>query len=117
VRLYEGSRVIAFCAVDPNSAAAVTVAGSSNALPGTDAGTVKLTPLSQFPAKGRATTGVRAHKFRSSEDCLLVAWAGAMPALACSASGGPIDLPDLDIRRDATGIALSVPIAGLGGGL
>jgi DNA gyrase subunit A len=117
VRLYEGSRVIAFSAVDPNSAVAVTVAGSSSALPGTDAGTVKLTPLTEYPVKGRATTGVRAHKFRANEDCLLVAWAGALPALACSASGVPIDLPDLDSKRDATGTALGVPIAGLGGAL
>ena len=78
---------------------------------------MKLTPLSEYPVKGRATTGVRAHKFRSSEDSLLVAWAGAIPALACSASGVPIDLPGLDNKRDATGAALNVTIAGLGGGL
>ena len=32
----------------------VTVAGSSDALPGTDPGTVKVAPFAEYPGKGRA---------------------------------------------------------------
>jgi DNA gyrase subunit A len=115
IRLYEGAHLLAFAAVDPRDGVVVTIAGSSQALPGTDAGTVKVSPLSQFPAKGRATSGVRAHRFRSTEDCLTAAWTGMPPARAASASGVPVELPDVDARRDATGTSVTVPIAGLGG--
>ena len=36
--------------------------------PGTESGTVKVTPFAEYPGKGRATGGVRCHKFRSGED-------------------------------------------------
>lgn len=117
IRLYEGARVLSFAAVDPADAVVVTVAGTTSALPGTDAGTVKVTPLSQVPPKGRGTSGVRAHRLRSTEDCLTCAWTGPAPARAASASGAPIDLPEADPRRDATGTAIDVPIAGLGSSL
>jgi len=115
MRLYEGSRVIAFAAVDPADAVVVTVGGSSAALPGTEAGGVKVTSLSEYPSKGRATTGVRAHKLRASEDHLILAWVGHRPARASSASGTPLELPDEDKRRDGTGAILGQPIATVGG--
>jgi DNA gyrase subunit A len=89
----------------------VTVAGSSAALPGTDAGTVKVTPLSEYPAKGRATGGVRCHKFLKGEDTLLLAWAGPAPALAAAASGSPVELPPAEGRRDGSGTPAGQPIA------
>ena len=55
-------------AVDPTAdALVVTSAGSSAALPGTQAGTWKATPYAEYPAKGRATGGVRAHRFLKGE--------------------------------------------------
>jgi DNA gyrase subunit A len=55
-------------------AVVVTVAGSSRALPGTAAATVKVSPYLEFPAKGRATGGVRCQRFLKGEDSLVLAW-------------------------------------------
>ncbi len=118
VKLDPGSEVVAFAVVTAlDEAVVVTVAGTAAALPGTDAGTVKTTPLAEYPGKGRATGGVRCHKFRSGEDRLLLAWAGRGPARAATASGVPVVLPEPDPRRDATGVPAVAPIGGLGGAL
>lgn len=114
MRLYEGSRVIAFAALDPSDAVVVTAASSGAALPGTDAGSVKVTPLSEFPSKGRGTTGVRAQRLRSNEDQLSLAWAGPRPARAASSAGTPVELPAEDPRRDAAGVPMTHAIAMIG---
>ena len=117
IRLADGAQVIAFAAVVPASAVVVTVAGTTQALPGTDSGNVKVTPLAEYPAKGRGTAGVRAHRLRSGQDALLAAWVGPAPARAATASGVPVDLPESDLRRDGSGVALTIPVAGIGTGL
>ena len=95
VRLAAGATVVHFGVVDPGiEAAVVTVSGSSAALPGTDAGSVKVTPYSEYPAKGRGTGGVRCHRFLRGEDVLTLAWAGAAPPRAAAATGVAVDLPD-----------------------
>ena len=71
----------------------MTASGSSTALPGTEPGAVKVTPFAEYPAKGRATGGVRCHRFLKGEDALVFAWAGTAPARAAAASGAPVDLP------------------------
>ena len=70
-------------------AVVVTVAGSAGALPGAAAGSVKVTPLHEFPGKGRATGGVRCHRFLKGEDVLVMAWAGPAPAVGATDSGAP----------------------------
>ncbi|MGH8868451.1 MAG: DNA gyrase/topoisomerase IV subunit A [Actinomycetes bacterium] len=116
VKLTAGAAVVFFGAVDPASdAVVVTIAGGSGALPGTESGTVKVTPYADFPAKGRATGGVRCHRFLKGEDALLLAWAGAPPARAAAASGVAIDLPTELGRRDGSGTPLSRTVAALGG--
>ena len=35
-----------------------------------------MTPYQEYPAKGRATGGVRRHRFLKGEDGLVLAWAG-----------------------------------------
>jgi DNA gyrase subunit A len=65
---------------------------------------VKQTPFSEYPPKGRATGGVRAHRFLKGETRLLVAWIGQRPAGA-SKNGDPVELPEIDIRRDGSGAA------------
>ena len=118
IKLAKGAEVVYAGAFRPTDACeVVTIAGSAAALPGTEAGTVKVTPLAEYPGKGRATGGVRCHKFRSGEDRLLVAWAGRGPARAATASGVPVPLPLPDPRRDGTGTPPSAPIGGLGGSL
>jgi DNA gyrase subunit A len=118
VRLTPGARVTSFTALTPSaSAVVVTIAGSADALPGTDAGSIKITPLSEYPTKGRGTGGVRCHKFRSGEDTLVLAWVGIGPARAATASGVPADLPTALGKRDGTGSPGTTPINGLGGQL
>ena len=118
IKLNHGSLAIAGFGIDRNrDAVVVTVAGSSAALPGTDAGTVKITDFGEIPSKGRGTSGVRSHKFRSGEDTLMLGWIGLAPPRGASAAGVPIDLPQTLAKRDATGTPATLPIAALGGPL
>jgi DNA gyrase subunit A len=114
IKLGIGASVIYFGAVSAADAVVVTVSGSSRALPGTDAGSVKVTGFEHHPAKGRATSGVRCHRFLKGEDSLLLAWAGQAPAVAAAASGSPVPLPDPDARRDGSGTPGTQPIAAIG---
>jgi len=91
------------------------VAGSASALPGTEAGSVKVTTFSEYPSKGRATGGVRCHRFLRGEDELVFAWTGAAPALAGADSGAPVDLPAPVARRDGSGQPGSQPIVACSG--
>src|SRR5215468_8179858 len=93
----------------------VTVAGAAGALPGTGAATVKVTSYLEYPAKGRATGGVRCHRFLKGEDALLLAWAGAAPARGATDAGVPVDLPPADPRRDGSGIRVRQPLTAIGG--
>jgi DNA gyrase subunit A len=116
IRLAAGARVVWFGAVARGAdAVVVTVSGSSDALPGTEAGHVKVTPFSEYPAKGRATGGVRCHRFLRGEDTLILAAVAAAPARAAAASGAPIDLPDEPGRRDGSGTPAPQPIAAVAG--
>jgi DNA gyrase subunit A len=117
IRLASGASVVWFGAVDPAAAGAVvvTVAGSDGALPGTGAASVKVTEFSEYPAKGRATGGVRCQRFLKGEDALVLAWAGAAPPHGATEAGGPVDLPGELGRRDGSGIPLLQPLAALGG--
>jgi len=90
-----------------------TVAGDSETLAGTAAHSMKVTPLSEFPAKGRATGGVRCHKFLSGEDTLVTAVAGPAPLHACTGTGGPVELPTKQGKRDGTGSPVSKPVIAL----
>jgi DNA gyrase subunit A len=115
VRLTAKSRAVFFGAVDPAADnRVVTVSGSGDALPGTEAGNVKVTPLSEYPGKGRGTGGVRCHRFLKGESELLLGFVGATPARAAAASGAPVDLPDQPGRRDGSGTPAAQPIAAIG---
>ncbi|MDP9823425.1 DNA gyrase/topoisomerase IV subunit A [Nocardioides massiliensis] len=114
IRLAPKQRVVWFGAFTPDDdAVVVTASGASSALPGTEAGSVKVTPFSEYPAKGRATGGVRCHRFLKGEDVLVAAWAGPGPARAAASSGAPIELPAPEGRRDGSGVPGSQPIAGI----
>jgi DNA gyrase subunit A len=121
VNLAAGAKVAFFGVVDlrvPDGewgAAVVTVAGSTTALPGTQPGTAKVTPYAEFPVKGRATGGVRCHRFLKGEDTLLLAWAGVAPPVAAAANGVALTLPAPDPRRDGSGTPLQQPVAAVGG--
>jgi DNA gyrase subunit A len=116
VRLAAKQHAVFFGAFSPDEeSVVVTSAGSSTALPGTEPGAVKVTPFAEYPAKGRATGGVRCHRFLKGEDTLVFAWAGIGPAHAAASSGAPVDLPEANGRRDGSGIPAAQPIAATAG--
>ncbi|WP_029287769.1 DNA topoisomerase (ATP-hydrolyzing) subunit A [Cellulomonas sp. HZM] len=117
IKLAAGRRVVAFGVVPAGSAAdavVVTVSGSSTALPGTQAGSAKVSPFDAYPGKGRATGGVRAHRFLKGEDAIILAWVGPAPARATGSAGQPVELPPVDQRRDMSGVALGAPVHAIG---
>jgi DNA gyrase subunit A len=112
IRLYEGAEVVFGSVVDAHEECLVaTVGGEAGALPGTAAHTMKLTLLTEFPGKGRATSGVRCHKFLAGEDVLVAATAGNGPVHACGSTGAAVDVPDKLGKRDSTGTKLRKPVA------
>lgn len=128
IRLAENAQVLCFAVVPHNQiawtysegdnglssqagAVVLTVAGEEEALPGTDNGAAKVTPLQMYPAKGRATGGVRSQRFLKGQDRLVLACVGLWPLHASTASGHPVELPEVDMRRDASGQELASPIA------
>jgi DNA gyrase subunit A len=115
IKLGGGQTVVWFGAVGPGPSALVTASGSSTALPGTEPGSVKVTPFEEYPAKGRATGGVRCHRFLKGEDTLVFAWVGPAPPRAAAASGSPVDLPDPIGRRDGSGVPGSQAIVACAG--
>ena len=128
IRLAPRAKVVWFGAVDPaagvqqtaaggpaSGPVVVTVAGSSGQLSGTAAATVKVTPFAEFPPKGRATGGVRCHRFLKGEDELVLAWAGPGPARGATSAGTPVDLPPPVGRRDGSGERVRHPLAAIGG--
>jgi DNA gyrase subunit A len=112
VKLASGQQAVFFGAVDPGADnVVVTSSGSSGALPGTEPGSLKVTPYAEYPAKGRATGGVRCHRFLKGEDTLVLAWAGATPARAAGGNGVAIELPEATGRRDGSGAPATTAIA------
>jgi DNA gyrase subunit A len=99
INLTAGSSVVFFGAIgadDPAHGAPLVITSTGR--------TVKVTPFAEYPAKGRATGGVRAHRFLKGEDTIVVGWIGVRPG-AATATGEPLDLPEVDMRRDGSGLA------------
>jgi DNA gyrase subunit A len=116
VRLAAKQSVVFFGAFHPDDTAVlVTASGSSTALPGTEPGALKVTPFSEYPAKGRGTGGVRCHRFLKGEDTLVFAWAGPGPARAAASSGAAVELPEANGRRDGSGVPGSQPVVAVSG--
>lgn len=111
IRLSDEAILIYGTVVKPHSDCVVaTVAGDYGALKGTAAHSMKITPLSEFPAKGRGTGGVRCHKFLSGENSLVNAAAGNSPVHACGSTGAFVETPEKFGKRDGSGITLRKPV-------
>ena len=107
--------VIFFGTVEAGADAVVaTISTASETLVGADPGRAKLSRFTEFPAKGRATGGVRAHAFLKGETALSLAWVGPEPALAAGSDGALRDLPEPGAKRDASGTALESVIGSIG---
>lgn len=117
INLASGAQVIHFTSVPADArdeTVVVTIAASSETLLGTDPGSAKVSAFSEFPAKGRATGGVRAQRFLKGEDALHLAWVGPSPALAVGTDGSARQLPDGGAKRDGSGQALEAVVAAIG---
>jgi len=115
IKLAGDAQVLSFGVIDVTAPAdVVTVAGSSSTLPLLQTGSLKVSALTEFPAKGRSTAGMRCHRFLRGEDSLIGAWVVPHPARASSEAGQPIDLPEPTGRRDGSGTPVPVPIAAVG---
>ena len=113
IKLAAGSEVLFFGDVDPERDLVVTVAGTADDLFGQAVGGVKVTPLSEYPAKGRATGGVRCQRFLKGEAVLTMACIGGI-VMAADTQGRPVELPAVNLRRDGSGDTVDGVIAGLG---
>jgi DNA gyrase subunit A len=103
IKLSPGARVVAFGVWSPGAAGVVVTLASDSAALLDAGGSLKVTHGEVFPGKGRATGGVRAHRFLKGEDEIRRGWITTWPAVAASSSGEPVDLPLPDQRRDGSG--------------
>lgn len=117
MKLNDGAEVIFFAALDGDKVEGsfvITAACSDSALPGTDPGSAKLSQLSEFPTKGRATGGVRSQKLLKGEDKLYFAWAGQSAPKLAAKDGKPIQERLEIAKRDASGTKITTTISSAG---
>jgi DNA gyrase subunit A len=113
INLSAGDRVVHFTVTNVDSSTVVTITAAESTLTGADPGRAKLTPLAEFPSKGRATGGVRSHGLLKGEVGLALAWVGPDPR-ACASDGTPRSLPVEAGKRDGTGSPLGDAVTVLG---
>jgi DNA gyrase subunit A len=115
IKLANEAKAIYFTSISPTKATQVlTAANNSDSLGAVDSGSAKISLLTEFPSKGRATGGVRAQKFIRDENQLYFAHVGNSPLLAASSSGKPLEIKSVLAKRDASGTPLSATIISAG---
>lgn len=106
IKLADGAEVVAasvLTASEVDKAVVVTSTGES----------IKVTPFSLYPPKGRATGGVRSHKFLKGEEKLIAAGVVTNPTVIDS-SGNKMELPAIDKRRDGSGAKIGAQVGVIG---
>jgi len=118
INLASGDRVIFFgSVVKAEHAIVATVSTGATTLADMDSVRAKVSLFVDFPGKGRATGGVRAHGFVKGEDALTLAWVGIDPAHAVGPDGSVRVLPDPGAKRDASGVPVDGVIGSIGSAL
>lgn len=105
MKLPADAEVVHASVLDPTVEAFVVTVSDGNA--------VKRTLLSEYPAKGRGTGGVRAMSFRRSESRVERALVAPGPVYAVSPSGSATAVSGDLARRDAPGVAAESPVHAL----
>jgi len=115
IKLSAGAQAIYFTSLKTSKSTHVlTAASNSESLEAVDSGSAKVSALSEFPPKGRATGGVRAQKLIRDENQLYFAFVGNAPILASASSGKPLEIPTALSKRDSSGTPLSATIISAG---
>lgn len=117
MKLSEGDQAIAAALVSADgleSSLVVTVAGIATSGSGSGQTSAKVTPLLQYPQKGRAGQGVRCQRFLKGESRLALAAITATPPRALAKDGSPVPVPEVTDKRDASGSGLKRQIYYLG---
>ncbi|GEK81436.1 DNA gyrase/topoisomerase IV subunit A [Agrococcus baldri] len=104
---------VAFAGAVDETAQVVTVTAAAETLAGLDEPRVKLSELAEFPAKGRGTAGVQAHRLLKGEIGLSLAWVGASP-MAVGADGSQRQLPPGGAARAGSGVSIDGAIGAMG---
>jgi DNA gyrase subunit A len=108
IKLAEDSHVLSatlLSALEVEKAVVITSTGQS----------MKVSPFNLYPAKGRATGGVRSHRFVKGEE-VLTGGAIAVDPIAVDPSGSKIELPAVDSKRDNAGVKMDATVAFVGCG-
>jgi DNA gyrase subunit A len=106
IKLGEDTHVLAatlLTSLEVEKAVVVTSTGQS----------VKVSPFNLYPPKGRATGGVRSHRFVKGEESLSAAGIVVDPVVVDD-SGSKIELPAVDSKRDNAGTKMDVKIDFIG---
>lgn len=118
IKLAPGDRVIALGVVtDPSSTLIVTRTIADNAIADVDPGLIKVSPMDEFPAKGRATGGVRSHRFVNGYTQLYAAWVVSAPVVATAADGQVVPFTAIVDKRNGSGTIAGDVIATFGTGV
>lgn len=96
ISLVEGCQAITFGVSESEETLVTTFTGA----------TVKTTPLSAYPPKGRGSKGVRSHKFLKGEESLTIANISENPSAVMGAKN--VKLPPVSDKRDGSGTSIMV---------
>jgi DNA gyrase subunit A len=114
IKLNGTDLVVTFASVPADAKAdVVTVTSAGATLTGADPGRAKVTPLTEYPGKGRATGGVRSHTLLKGEVGLALAFVGIEPR-GCATDGTARELPAEPGKRDGSGTPLTDVVSFIG---
>ncbi len=99
IKLADGQKVIAAAILTAEEAAFASVVTATGV-------SVKQSPFKSYPAKGRATGGVRSHTLLRGETSLVAGHIGT-DIVAVDQNGSKMKLPAVNMKRDASGLKLS----------
>jgi len=105
IRLAEDDMVVAFGVTKGTDPLLVTVSNNNS---------MKITPISEYPIKGRGGSGVRCYTFRKNESNLTLVWIGEAPVIGADKTGVPVNILVQHTKRDGSGTPVESPVDAIG---